>query len=59
MRGGEKRSRMTNELAATDARTIIIVGGIDDQMSHIWWAGPRHDPFNSAWASPARASCRA
>jgi hypothetical protein len=26
-------------------------------MGRVWQAGPRHDPFNSAWANPARASC--
>jgi hypothetical protein len=34
-------------------------GGIDGQMSRVWRAGSRHDPFNSAWANPARASCGA
>jgi hypothetical protein len=28
-------------------------------MACVWLAGPRHGPFNSARASPARASCRA
>jgi hypothetical protein len=28
-------------------------------MDRVWRAGPRHDPFNSAWANPARASCGA
>jgi hypothetical protein len=28
-------------------------------MGRVWRAGPRHDPFNSAWASPTRSSCRA
>jgi hypothetical protein len=28
-------------------------------MGRVWRADPRHDPFNSVWASPARASCRA
>jgi hypothetical protein len=28
-------------------------------MGRVWRAGPRHDPFNSAWANPARASCDA
>jgi hypothetical protein len=26
-------------------------------MSRVWRADPRHYPFNSAWAKPARASC--
>jgi hypothetical protein len=38
---------------------LLSCGGIDGQMSRVWWAGPRHDPFNSAWANPARASCGA
>jgi hypothetical protein len=28
-------------------------------MGHVWWAGPGHGPFNSAWANPTRSSCRA
>jgi hypothetical protein len=28
-------------------------------MSRVWRAGPGHDPFNSVWASPTRASCHA
>jgi hypothetical protein len=37
----------------------LSCGGIDGQMGRVWRAGPRHDPFNSAWANPARASCGA
>ena len=37
----------------------LSCGGMDGQMGHVWQAGPRHDPFNSAWANPARASCGA
>jgi hypothetical protein len=33
--------------------------GIDGQMGCVWRAGSRHDPFNSAWANLARASCSA
>jgi hypothetical protein len=28
-------------------------------MDHVWRAGLRHDPLNSAWANPTRASCGA
>jgi hypothetical protein len=28
-------------------------------MGRVWRASPRHDPFNSAWANPAQASCGA
>jgi hypothetical protein len=28
-------------------------------MGRVWRAGPRHDPFNSAWANSARALCGA
>jgi hypothetical protein len=60
MRGREKRSRMTNEVVANEAMTIIIVrGGIDGQIDRVWRAGPRHDPFNSVWTNPTRASCDA
>jgi hypothetical protein len=51
--GREKRSRMENEVVATEAGTIIIVGGIDGQMDRVWRTGPRHDAFNSDWANPA------
>jgi hypothetical protein len=37
MRGREKRSRMTNEVVANEAMTIIIVrGGIDGQIDRVW-----------------------
>jgi hypothetical protein len=26
-------------------------------MGRVWQAGPRHDPFISVWANPARAPC--
>jgi hypothetical protein len=50
---------MASEVVATEARTIIMCGGIDGQMGHVWRAGSNHDPFNSVWANPARASCDA
>jgi hypothetical protein len=28
-------------------------------MGRVWRAGPGHNPFNRAWASPIRSSCRA
>jgi hypothetical protein len=28
-------------------------------MCRVWRAEQRHDPFNSVWANPARASCDA
>jgi hypothetical protein len=28
-------------------------------MTRVWRAALRHDPFNSAWANPARAPCGA
>jgi hypothetical protein len=34
----------------------LSCGDIDSQMGHVWQAGPRHDPFNSVWANPARVS---
>jgi hypothetical protein len=55
--GREKRSRMANEVVATEGGPSLSCGGIYDQMGRVWRAGPRHDPFNSAWANPARASC--
>jgi hypothetical protein len=29
----------------------LLCGGIDGQMSRVWRTGPRHDPFNSVWAT--------
>jgi hypothetical protein len=37
----------------------LSCGGIDDQIGHVWWVVQRHNPFNSAWARPARAPCGA
>jgi hypothetical protein len=54
---GERKSRIANEVAATDTRTIIIV------RRYRWSNGTclagriGHGPFNSVWASLARASC--
>jgi hypothetical protein len=56
---GEKRRRMTNKVVATEAMTIIIVRRYrwsNTQMGRVWRAGPRHDPFNSVWTNPTRAS---
>jgi hypothetical protein len=47
--GREKRSRMTNEVAATEARTIIIV------QRYRWPNGLCLT--GRTWASPARALC--
>jgi hypothetical protein len=57
--GRERRSRMTNEVVANEARTIIIVRRYRWPNGHVWRAGPRHDPLNSVWANPARAPCGA
>jgi hypothetical protein len=35
----------------------LSCGGIDDQMGRVRRADPRHDPFDSVWASPTRVSC--
>jgi hypothetical protein len=37
----------------------LSCGGIDFQMGRVWRTGPRHNPFNSAWANLARVSCGA
>jgi hypothetical protein len=37
----------------------LSCGGIDGQMSCVWRAGLRHDPFYSVWANPTRSSCGA
>jgi hypothetical protein len=57
--GREKRSKITNEVATTEAMTIIIVRGIDGQIGRVWRAGLGHDLFNSVWASPTLSSCHA
>jgi hypothetical protein len=36
----------------------LSCGYIDGQMDRVWRAGPGHNPFNSAWASLTRSSCR-
>jgi hypothetical protein len=52
----KRRRRTTVE---TGALSIIENRDIDGQMGRVWRAGLRHDPFNSAWANPARATCDA
>jgi hypothetical protein len=48
---------MTNEVAATEMRIIIIVWGIYGQMGRVWQADPGYGPFNSVWANPTQSSC--
>jgi hypothetical protein len=53
---------MTNEVVATEARTIIIVWRYRRPNGSCLASRPdcpRHDSFNSAWSNPARASCGA
>jgi hypothetical protein len=51
----ERKSRMTNKMVTTEARTIIIV------RRYRWpnWSClmSQSEPFNSAWVNPARVSC--
>jgi hypothetical protein len=48
MRGEKKRSRMANEVAATEPRTIIIVRRYRWSNGSCLVGGLGHDPFNSA-----------
>jgi hypothetical protein len=57
--GRKKRCRMANEVAATEARMIIIVRRYRWPNMSCLAAQPEARPFNSARASLARASCRA
>jgi hypothetical protein len=57
--GREKRSRMVNEVVTTETRIIIIVRRYRWPNEPCLAACPRHDPFNSAWTNPERASCGA
>jgi hypothetical protein len=50
---------MANEVAATEAKPSSSCGGINGQIGRVWRADLGHARFNCAWASPARASCRA
>jgi hypothetical protein len=54
--GREKRSRIANKAASTEARTIIIMRVYRWSNEPCLVGDPEHDPFNSAWASPAGAS---
>jgi hypothetical protein len=59
MRGERKEVGWRTRSRQLRRRPSLPCGGIDGQMGRVWWLGPGHDPFNIAWASPARASCRA
>jgi hypothetical protein len=59
MRGGRKEAGWRTMWRQLRRGTSLSCRGIDCQMGHVWRADPRHDTFNSAWASPARSSCRA
>jgi hypothetical protein len=58
--GGErKEARWWTRWWQLRREPSLSCGDIDGQMGHVRWAGPRHDPFNSAWANLAWASCGA
>jgi hypothetical protein len=59
MRGERKEAGWRTRWQQLRRGPSLLCGGLDGQMSRVWRAGPRHDPFNSAWASPARAPCGA
>jgi hypothetical protein len=59
MRGERKEAGWRTRWRQLMRRPSLSCEGIDGQMSRVWRAGPRHDPFNSVWASSTQASCRA
>jgi hypothetical protein len=59
MRGERKEAGWRTRWRQLRQGPSLPCRGIDGQMSRVWRAGPGHDPFNSAWASLARATCRA
>jgi hypothetical protein len=59
MRGERKEEGWQTRWRQLRRGPSLSCEGIDGQIGRVWRAGLGHDPFNSAWASPARASCRA
>jgi hypothetical protein len=59
MRGERKEAGWRTRQRQLRRGPSLSCGGIDGQMGRVWRVGLGHDPFNSAWASPARESCRA
>jgi hypothetical protein len=59
MRGEKKEVESRTRWWQLRQGPSLSCGGIDGQMSRVWRADQRHDPFNSAGANPARASCDA
>jgi hypothetical protein len=50
--GRKKRSRMANEVVATEAMTIIIVRRYRWQSGSCLASRPRHDPLNKCLGQP-------
>jgi hypothetical protein len=59
MRGERKEAGWRTRWQQLRRGSPLSCGGIDGQMSRVWRVGLKHGPFNSAWASPTWASCRA
>jgi hypothetical protein len=59
MRGERKEVEWRTRWRQLRRGSSLLCEGIDGEMGRVWRAGPRHGPFNSAWASPTRASCHA
>jgi hypothetical protein len=59
MRGERKEVKWRTRWWKLRRGPSLSCGCIDGQMSCVWRAGSKHDPFNSAWANPARGSCGA
>jgi hypothetical protein len=59
MRGERKEVEWRTRWWQLRRGPLLSWEGIYGQMGRVWRSGPRHDPFNSVWANPARASCGA
>jgi hypothetical protein len=58
MRGEKKEAGWRTRWQQLRRGPILSCGGIDGHMGSVWRSGPGYDPFNSAWTSPTRSSCR-
>jgi hypothetical protein len=56
MRGERKEVECRTRWRQLSRGPSLSCGGIDSQMDRVLRAGPRHDPFNSAWTNPTQAS---
>jgi hypothetical protein len=59
MRGERKETGSRTRWRRLSRESSLSCRGIDGQIGRVWRSGLGHDPFNSVWDSPTRASCRA